>query len=151
MPALDVAQIDARDWTLVLTDRIQAMDAAATPPNVVYLPEHTFRDAGFRYEDLISAVDVVVSKPGYGIVSECITCDKPLLYTSRGVFSEYDVFVREMPRYLRCQFIGHDALFAGRWRDALERVRALPPAPERIASNGAEVAAEALATALGSI
>jgi L-arabinokinase len=151
MPGLDVAQIDARDWTLVLTDRIQARGAAATPSNIVYLPEDRFRESGFRYEDLIGAVDVVVSKPGYGIVSECITCDKPLLYTSRGIFREYDVFVRDMPRYLRCQFIAHDALFAGRWRDALEGVRVLPSAPERIASNGADVAAEALAGVVDSL
>jgi hypothetical protein len=148
MPALDVTRIDARDWTLVLTDRILPMDPADVPAHIVYVPEHKFQESGFRYEDLIAAVDVVVSKPGYGIVSECMTCDKPLLYTSRGVFREYDVFVRDMPRYLRCRFIGHDDLFAGRWRDGLEGVRLLPAPAERIDANGADVAAEALAQVL---
>ena len=41
-------------------------------------------DRGFRYEDLVAAVDVVLTKPGYGIVSECVANDTALLYTSRG-------------------------------------------------------------------
>ena len=51
------------------------------------------------------AADVVVTKPGYGIISEAIANDTALLYTSRGRFVEYDVLVHEMPRYLRAQFI----------------------------------------------
>jgi hypothetical protein len=86
-------------------------------------------------------VDVVLTKPGYGIISECIANDTAMLYTSRGNFVEYDVLVREMPRYLRCAFIGHDDLFAGRWQDALDRVRAMPPPPERPATDGAATAA----------
>ena len=43
-----------------------------------------------------AAADVVVSKPGYGIVSECIVNGAALLYTSRGRFAEYDVFVEEI-------------------------------------------------------
>src|SRR5262249_23764997 len=58
---------------------------------------------GFRYQDLVAAADVVVSKPGYGIVSECVANDTPLLYTSRGRFIEYDVFVAGMPRILQCR------------------------------------------------
>ena len=57
--------------------------------------------AGVRYEDLVRAVDVVISKPGYGIISECVANDTALLYTSRGDFIEYDVFVAEMPRVLQ--------------------------------------------------
>ena len=56
----------------------------------------------FAIEDLVRAADVVVTKPGYGIISEAIANDAALLYTSRGRFVEYDVLVKEMPRYLRC-------------------------------------------------
>ena len=41
-----------------------------------------------------------------------------LLYTSRGRFVEYDVFVEEMPRVLRCRYISQEDLLAGRWADA---------------------------------
>ena len=37
--------------------------------------------------------DVVVTKPGYGIISECLANDTALLYTDRGHFIEYDVLV----------------------------------------------------------
>lgn len=108
------------------------------------LDETAMYDAGFRYEDLVRAVDVVVSKPGYGIVSECIANGTALLYTSRGRFIEYDVFVREMPRYLRTRFIAHDDLFAGAWREHLDALVAQPAPPERPAVDGTDVVATRL-------
>ena len=69
--------------------------------------------AGCRYEDLVRAVDVVVTKPGYGIIAECLANDTALLYTSRGHFIEYDVLVAAMPHFLRARYIGHADLFAG--------------------------------------
>jgi L-arabinokinase len=96
---------------------------------------------GFRYQDLVAAADVVVSKPGYGIVSECVANRTPLLYTSRGRFIEYDVFVDEMPRILRCRYISQEDLLAGRWADTVEALLAQPAPPERARIDGAAVAA----------
>lgn len=95
-----------------------------------------------RYEDLVAAADVVVSKPGYGIVSECIANDTALLYTSRGRMAEYDVFIDAMPRMLRCRFIAPDDLLAGSWADPVDALLAQPPAPVTTMTNGAEVAAD---------
>jgi hypothetical protein len=108
------------------------------------LDETAMYGAGFRYEDLVRAVDVVVSKPGYGIISECVANDTAFLYTSRGHFVEYDVLVRDCARYLRTAFIDHDQLFAGDWQDHLDRLLAQPAAPERPRVDGADVAAELL-------
>ena len=80
---------------------------------VVEFDEQALYDAGWRYEDLVAAVDVVATKPGYGIIAECAAHQTALLYTSRGHFVEYEVLVREMPRYVRSQFIPQEALFAG--------------------------------------
>jgi hypothetical protein len=99
---------------------------------------------GLLYQDLVAAADVVVSKPGYGIVSECVANDTALLYTSRGRFIEYDVFVAGMPRVLRCRYISPEDLFAGRWADPIEALIAQAAPPERPAVNGADVAAEAI-------
>ena len=79
------------------------------------------------------AVDVVVTKPGYGIISRVHRQRHRALYTSRGHFVEYDVLVREMPRYLRCAYLENDALLAGHWRDALDR-RVDAPAAARDAA-----------------
>ena len=94
-----------------------------------------------QYQDLVAAVDVVVSKPGYGIVSECVANDTALLYTSRGRFVEYDVFVREMPRVLRCRHIAQDDLLAGRWADAIDALLMQRPPSERPRIDGATIAA----------
>ncbi len=94
------------------------------------------------YQDLVAAADVVISKPGYGIVSECIANGTPLLYTSRGHFVEYDVFVAEMPRVLRCRFMTQEDLRAGRWRAHVEALLAQAAPPENARIDGAQVAAE---------
>jgi L-arabinokinase len=91
--------------------------------------ENAMYALGYRYQDLVRAVDVVVTKPGYGIISECIANDTALLYTSRGDFREYPVLVDEMPKYLRCEFISQDDLFSGTWQAALDRVLARPSPP----------------------
>ena len=118
------------------------------PDGVAFVEESRIYDQGLRYEDLVAASDVVVTKPGYGIISECIANDTAMLYTSRGHFVEYDVLVKEMPRYVRCAFIDQDSLLAGRWRDALDGLLAAPPPPERPRTDGAEVAAAKIAEAI---
>jgi len=74
-------------------------------------------------------------------VSECIAGNTPLLFTSRGRFAEYDVFVAEMPRVLRCRFIPQDDVMAGRWRPHIDELLQQPPPPERARIDGAAVAA----------
>lgn len=105
------------------------------------LDEGAMYDSGLFYKDLVRAVDVVVTKPGYGIIAECLANDTALLYTSRGHFAEYDVLVAAMPRFVRSAFIDHDDLFAGRWQAHLDALLAQPEPPEKPSANGAEVAA----------
>ena len=100
--------------------------------------------SGFKYEDLVAAADVVVSKPGYGIVSECVANRTPFLYTSRGRFAEYEVMLAEMPRMLRCRHIEQEDLLAGNWRDAIEALLAQEEPPERPRVDGASVVAAAI-------
>ena len=70
-----------------------------------------------------------------------------MLYTSRGRFPEYDVLVAGLPALVRAAFIGHGALFAGRWDACLERLLARPR-PDPPPADGARVIAEALAARL---
>jgi L-arabinokinase len=100
--------------------------------------------AGLEYEDLVAAADVVVSKPGYGIVSECIANRTPLLYSSRGRFAEYDVMLQEMPKMLQCRQIEQEALLAGRWRESIEALLAQQAPGERPRVDGAAVASAAI-------
>ena len=101
-------------------------------------------DAGLVYPDAVAAADLVITKPRYGIVSECVAGNTPLLYTSRGRFAEYDVFVAQMPRVLRSRFISQEDLMAGRWRPHIDALLKQPPPPERARTDGASVAAKAI-------
>jgi hypothetical protein len=143
----DVSLLDCLDdWTVVITgsDRPSSL-----PEGVAFVQESHIYDNGLRYEDLVAACDIVVTKPGYGIISECIANHTAMLYTSRGHFPEYDVLVREMPRYLRCAYIDHESLLAGRWLEKLDAILVSPPPPERPRTDGADVAAEKIAAAIG--
>jgi len=119
---------------------VTSSDAVAPGDGIHRVDEAAMYGHGFRYEDLVGAVDVVASKPGYGIISECAANATALLYTDRGRFREYDVLVREMPRYLEAAFIGQEDLRAGRWRRPVMDLLARPhraPAP----ADGATTAA----------
>lgn len=148
LKGFDPARLNCTDdWHVVVTGQ---EPPRGLPRCVHYLDESAVYEAGMRYEDLVAAVDVVVTKPGYGIISECVANGTALLYTSRGRFPEYDVMVREMPRYLRCAFIDQASVLAGDWREPLDRLAAAAPPPERPETNGAEVVAAMIAARLGS-
>ncbi len=53
-----------------------------------------------RFPDLVAAADVVLSKPGYGIVGECIANRTPMLHLPRRGFAETPYLVADMDRYL---------------------------------------------------
>lgn len=112
--------------------------------NVVSVNEHAWYGEGWRYEDLVKAADVVVTKPGYGIISECLANDSAIVYTSRGRFIEYDVLVAAIPNTVRAAFIGNEDLLAGRWEAAVEAALACPRPLVREATDGAEFAADRL-------
>src|SRR5262245_56277798 len=103
---------------------------------------------GLRYEDVVAAVDVVVSKPGYGIVTDAIAGRTRLVYTDRGDFPEYAVLVEQMPRYLPTAFVSNDDLRAGRLGLALDEAAA-KPFPNAPDLGGAEAAAQRLLEAMG--
>jgi len=139
----DPARLDCLDrWHVVTTAR---RTDVPVPSGVYVLEESAVYEAGMQYEDLVAAVEVVVTKPGYGIISECIANGTALLYTSRGNFAEYEVMVEQMPRVLRCGYIDREALVAGRWRESLDRLYASPPAQDRPRTDGAEVVASMIA------
>jgi hypothetical protein len=115
----------------------------AAPANLRRLDAAALEAAGLEYPDVVGAADVVVTKPGYGIVSDCIGAGTRLVYTDRGDFPEYPVMVAEMPRYLPAVFASNQEVREGRLGPALEAALALPfPAPPR--TDGGAVTAERL-------
>jgi hypothetical protein len=137
---LDRSSFDCLDIVdLVMT--APAAHVPAVPGLAHWIAEETIYACGLSYVDLVAAVDVVVTKPGYGIIADCVAHHTAMLYTSRGRFVEFDVMVKEMPRFLRCEFIALDAFLAGRWREPLRRLLHQTPPPEQPRTDGADVVA----------
>ncbi len=107
-----------------------------TLKNVRFLPE-----AQRKYEDLVRAVDVIVTKPGYGIVADAISHRARILYTDRGEFAEYPHLVRALDDCATAAFVPQDELLSGNLESHLARLlnkkKRWPTTP----LDGAEVAA----------
>ncbi len=100
-----------------------------------------------RHEDLVAAADVVVTKPGYGIVAECLAGGARVLYTSRGDFPEYPILEAALRRHAQARFVAPEDLLAGRIGEALDAVLEASDPIERLpdaAFEGAAAAAEAI-------
>jgi hypothetical protein len=96
---------------------------------------------GIRYPDLVNSVDAVVTKPGYGIISECAANQTPVLYTDRGPFREYPVLIEQMRSYIKSEFICRSDFEACRWDKPLERLLTSSSPVTTIDCRGAEIAA----------
>ena len=146
---IDLEALSRTDgWTLLVSasvpfgpDRAPLARTAARGA-LFPLDEPAMYAQGLRYEDVVAAVDVVVTKPGYGIISECLANDTALLYTARGHFVEYDVLVREMPTHVRCAYLPQADILRGHWQDALDALIAAPRPEPPLATDGAAVAAD---------
>ncbi len=120
-----------KDWTFLIESR---MGSGAENVQVV-------APRALPYPDLVAAADVVVTKPGYGIVSEAIANDTAVLYVSRGAFREQALLVQALSRFARACEIDQDALLRGDWGPFLERAVTQACPPERLqVDDGTEVA-----------
>lgn len=102
----------------------------------------------FPFSDVIATCDVVISKPGFGILSECAVNRKPLIYAERTDFREYAVLVQAVEKYLKHQHIPADRLYRGDIGPALEAIATAPPPPRSIKAGGDQIAAQKIASFL---
>jgi UDP:flavonoid glycosyltransferase YjiC (YdhE family) len=105
--------------------------------NVRVLPE-----AQRKYEDLVRAVDVVVTKPGYGIVADVISHQVRTLYTDRGDFPEYPHLVQALNECATAEFICQDDLLSGNIESYLDRLLSKKQNWPVVPLDGAAIAAE---------
>lgn len=90
-----------------------------TPPLAASLPEDrpsnvvTVSESPADYVSLLAACDVVITKPGYGIVADCVANRVPILFTDRGPFREYDVLAAALSELARARYIARDELLRG--------------------------------------
>ncbi len=119
---------------------------ARVPDGLVSATAARLDALGLSYVDVVGACDVVVTKPGYGIVSDALGAGARLVYTERGDFPEYEVMIDEMPRYLACAHVSNADLRAGRIAEAVGRALTLPQPEPPDLGGAARAAARLLET-----
>jgi L-arabinokinase len=122
------------DWVFLLD---------APPPEPV-ANVRAFDARRWRYADVAASVDAVVSKAGYGTLSECIANSAPLIYLPRHGFAEHEALVLGMRGWGGGVEIPEADFFSGDWGAALEAARRARPDPAAYATDGADVIARRL-------
>ena len=93
------------------------------------------------FRDILASVDAVVSKPGYGIVADCIVNRKPLLFAERTDFREYAILENAIRRYLRNAHIPAAMLYGGDLMPGLEMLQNAPEPAFSLPAGGEVTAA----------
>lgn len=109
---------------------------------------HAADRALFPFSDVLASCDVVLTKPGYGIVSDCAVNAKPMAYALREGFAEAPLLVEGIRRHLRHAPVPLDDLYAGRIESALETALRAPPPLVPAQSGGEEKGARLMLEAL---
>lgn len=99
------------------------------------------------FSDVLASIDVVITKPGFGVVSECVANCKPMIYADREDFREYPVLESAIQRYLRHQHLPAQDLYKGNLRAALESIWQCPEPSETLPGGGADQVAAVLSDA----
>lgn len=133
------------DWDAAALDRVESIreveffsvEPLVWPGRRI----HAIDRRAMRFPEVLASVDAVISKPGYGIVSECITNRKPLLHSARRDFREYPILVEAIETYLQHRPISEETLYSGDLAPELERLWNAPQPRRSMRTGGADVAA----------
>ncbi len=136
------------DWNHEALTRIEALDEYAffTVRPLEWTGRNLFAvdREEISFARALASVDMVITKPGYGIVSECIVNRKPMVYVDREDFIEYPILEAAIQRHLAHAHVPAADLYAGRLASALEAARAAPWPEEELPAGGDALAAEVL-------
>ena len=102
-------------------------------------------DNGVAFPDVLNVCDVVVSKLGYGTLSDCISTHTPILFPPRSDFREDEVFLPLVSRYLRAHELPRSDFEGGNWLPHLRHVEKTPGPPATLPMGGASTCASILA------
>ena len=98
-----------------------------------------------HFTDLLRSSDALLTKPGYGSFAEAAVNGVPVLYLSRPDWPEEPCLVEWLTAHGRCLEVERRRLESGEIAEDLNTLWSRPP-PEPVVADGAEQAAEILAT-----
>lgn len=110
---------------------------------------HVLDRRDVTFSDVVASVDAVISKPGFGILSDCVVNAKPLIYVERSDFLEYPILEAAIKRFLKHLHIPAARLYEGNLTESLDRIWDAPEAPERQPAGGDLIVARRIAEFLG--
>lgn len=83
---------------------------------------HRVNKEDFLYQDLVASAEVMISKIGYGVFSECQLNGTPLIYLSREDFAEYPVLEKAIIAWGHGFCLSREDYFSLNWEKALAEV-----------------------------
>ena len=134
------------DWSRGALDRVEKIEGCefftVHPLTWDLRNTHTLRREQIPFSDIIASVDAVISKPGFGILSDCIVNRKPLIYAERIDFPEFAVLESAIRKYLKHTHIPASDLYRGNLLPCIDRIRGCPEAAEPVQWGGDVAAAQ---------
>jgi len=112
-----------------------------SPPPVPIANLTVLPQTALRHPDLVASVDAVISKPGYGLVSECLSAGTPFLYCPRTGFAEYAALDAALSAWPGGARLSAADFLAMNWRAALEQVPPRGAVPKVFTNGGVRAAA----------
>ncbi|MBD3384008.1 hypothetical protein GF407_03690 [candidate division KSB1 bacterium] len=103
---------------------------------------HSIKEGVLPFEQVLNACDAVLSKPGYGIVSDCIGNQKRILYIPRQDFIEDSILRHNLEIYSTCEEMSLEQYKKGDWLSKLKDLLNKPDHWPPIQTNGSEKLAE---------
>jgi len=131
-------------------EALPVLDALAGMDNFVLLSYGELAGGNVRqlsgrwqdlFTDVLAASDLVLSKPGYSIISECVANRRPLLHLPRAGFPEAPVLVKAMDGMLRHRALALEEATAEGFLSATEELLAQEE-PAVVVCDGARVCAQ---------
>ena len=121
------------DWLFLIPD---APDYAPGNVQAIHFNSET------RPVDLMPYVDVVLCKPGYGILSECWSTTTPIAWVERPDFPEFPMLKEWLEKSFPSCGMSRSDFQHGHWHQALEKAHAHPGSFPICMGNGAFDAAD---------
>jgi len=109
---------------------------------------HLVKKEDFPYQDLVASAEVMISKIGYGVFSECPLNGTPLIYLPREDFAEYPVLEKAIIEWGHGFCLSRDDYCSLNWEKALEELLLRKrPRPHR--SDGPRICAREIEKIIG--
>ncbi len=138
-------QLPVEDWPRTPGIRwLVAADWQCAHPDAISLESF-----GMNFTDLLSSVDAVITKPGYGTFTEAACNGTPVLYQRRDDWPEQDCLIEWLRRSGRCHEVDASVLHHGDLRESLSALWRQAPSPTPQASGASQASEKILSLCPG--